>query len=132
VLPRCRDELKRRFPTKPWVDVLSKADLLEEEFDEADRQQAQHAQQDGVVQQEGASTAQQQSQQHQEVRSAVQFAAVLPGALRVSSTSGAGIDELKGAMLQMLERHDLQQQQLRIGDTGAMAAVVLQHELRGL
>ena len=128
-LPRCRDELQRRFPTKPWVDVLSKADLLEEEFDEADRQRAQQAQH---TQQEGATSAALHHQQQQEVGSAVQFAAALPGALRVSSTSGAGIDELKVAMLQMLEQHDLQQQQLHIGDTTAMAAVVLQHELGGL
>lgn len=32
----CRQHLRERFPTKLWLDVLSKADLLEEEFDAAD------------------------------------------------------------------------------------------------
>ena len=100
------------------MDVLSKTDLLEEEFDEADRQRAQHAQQDGAA---PPPQLQRQQEQQLDVGSAVQFAAALPGALRVSSTSGAGIDELKGAMLQMLEQHDLQQQsQPQHGGTPAM------------
>ena len=31
-----RADLRRRFAGKPWIDVFSKADLLEEEFDAAD------------------------------------------------------------------------------------------------
>lgn len=110
-----RQELRQRFPAKPWVDVLSKADLLEEEFDEADRQMA-------------AGQVAQQGQQHvettaaggslppllpqQEVGSAVRYAAALPSALRVSSTRGEGVDALKEAMMQMLEQHgDLLKQQ---------------------
>ena len=31
-----RGELRRRFAGKPWLDVFSKADLLEEEFDAAE------------------------------------------------------------------------------------------------
>ena len=30
-----RKELLQRFPSKLWIDVITKADLLEEEFDEA-------------------------------------------------------------------------------------------------
>lgn len=48
-----------------------------------------------------------------QVRSAEQFAAALPTALRVSSTSGHGVEQLKLGMLAMLEEHDLQQQQQR-------------------
>lgn len=173
-LPFCREELKRRFPTKPWVDVLSKADLLEEEFDEADtvlaagglgagpqpaperapaspevgqqqeprgmqgqghgegeeelaaEQQQRHTLQPAAAQQQVAAAAadaraahqqaaqppahQQQLQQPQRLGSAVQFAAALPHALRVSSTSGDGVDELKLAMLAMLEQHYAQLQ----------------------
>ena len=32
---RIRSELRARFPDKPWVDVLSKADLLQAVFDAA-------------------------------------------------------------------------------------------------
>lgn len=35
-LSLCRQHLRARFPGKLWLDILSKADLLEEEFDEAD------------------------------------------------------------------------------------------------
>lgn len=99
----CREELRQRFPGKPWVDVLSKADLLEEELDEADRLLAQQQQQAAAA---GQGQAPQQQQPHT-APSAVQFAAALPGALRVSSMSGAGVGALKGAMLRMLEEHDL-------------------------
>ena len=86
-----REELRARFPGKPWVDVLSKADLLEEEFDEADRLAGEQC---------GAADA---AQAQRGVSTAVQFAGALPRALRVSSTSGAGVDELKVAMLAMLD-----------------------------
>ncbi len=33
---RRRQQLRARFPDKLWLDVLSKADLLEEELDAAD------------------------------------------------------------------------------------------------
>ena len=112
-LPACREELRQRFPGKPWVDVLSKADLLEEELDEADRLLAQQRQQQAAAAGQGQAA---QQQAAHTAPSAVQFAVALPGALRVSSMSGAGVDALKGAMLRMLEEHDLQQQQQQQGD----------------
>jgi hypothetical protein len=75
--------------------VLSKADLLEEELDEADQRAAQH-----------------QRPCHEEPTrdvDAVEFAARLPHALRVSSMSGAGVDLLKTAMLTMLQDDSMQQ-----------------------
>ena len=149
-----REELKARFPDKPWVDVLSKADLLEEELFEADellrrsaqqqQQQQQGAPQAGGGQQEqqdqkgvaqkqhtaASSKYQQQEQvgndeqqgqpaaaaprhagqhaaQQHRVTTAAAFAAALPAALRVSSTSGEGIDSLKLSMLAMLEQYQL-------------------------
>lgn len=56
---------------------------------------------------------------------AVQFAVRVRGALRVSSTSGSGVDDLKAAMLRMLEQHDLQRQQpgvAGLADDGAASA----------
>lgn len=112
----CREELRQRFPGKPWVDVLSKADLLEEELDAADQllgaagAAGTHTQQQQQVQQQQQGQ-QPASQQQPPVSDAVQFAAALPAALRVSSTSGEGVDALKLAMLQMLEQQPLGQQQ---------------------
>ncbi len=116
MLPCCREELKQRFPGKPWVDVLSKADLLQAEFDAADRlaEAARAAGQQQAQQQEQEQQPQPPSppqQQQPSVSNAVQFAAALPAALRVSSTSGEGVDALKVAMLQMLEQQPLAQQQ---------------------
>ena len=99
-----REELRQRFPSKPWLDVLSKADLLEEELDEADRQlRGEAAPAVGAA----AGAAAEEEQPTAVAVGAVQFAAALPDALRVSSTSGTGIEDLKLAMLQMIERHDL-------------------------
>lgn len=109
--------------------MLSKGDLLEEEFDEADmllaaqglaeQQCTEAGGPQGTMSISGAadqsmhaakaeSIATEQPQ-HQ-VGSAVQFAAALPHALRVSSTSGHGVERLKLGMLATLEQHDLQQQ----------------------
>lgn len=116
--PACtpfREELRRRFPGMPWVDVLSKADLLGEEFAAADWQaeQASEAASQQQQQEEEAEQRQAEQQPHSQQleADAVQFAAALPAALRVSSTSGEGVDALKLAMLRMLEQQPLGQQQ---------------------
>lgn len=88
-----RSDLKKKFPTKPWLDVFSKADLLEEEFDEVDER---------VGRGEG---------EVGEVTDAIQFASALPTALRISSLTGYGIEELKSSMLEMLEQHELRVEQ---------------------
>jgi hypothetical protein len=95
--PTCRtprSELKARFEGKPWLDVLSKADLLEEEFDEADERLAERAEAGG----EGAGPI---------VCDAISFVEALPHAQRVSAVVGCGIDGLKEAMLRMLKDADL-------------------------
>lgn len=118
-----REELQQRFAGKPWLDVLSKADLLEEELDEADRQLQQHveaqhaaaaaaptaaaAQTAAASQCSGAAALPPSTPLHQQVSTAVGFAAAVPRALRVSSTSGVGIEDLKAAMLQLIEQQDL-------------------------
>jgi hypothetical protein len=83
-----RDELKRRFPDKPWLDVLSKADLLEEELEAADQQIA-----------TGSSAA----AGRRPVADAVDFAAALPDAVRASSLTQHGIPQLQQAVMSMLE-----------------------------
>lgn len=92
-----RKELLERFPGKPWIDVFSKTDLLEEEFDEADDRNR-----SGTTN----GTA--------EVATAVDFAAAVPGALRVSSLTGGGVDNLKEAMLGMLAEYKLQSEGLEV------------------
>jgi GTPase Era involved in 16S rRNA processing len=83
-----RAELRARFPGKAWVDVLSKADLLQPVFEEADALAAggrRFPAQTGVG------------------PSAAEYASALPAAVRVSSISGDGIPALKDSMLAMLE-----------------------------
>lgn len=93
-----RAELKRRFPTKPWLDAFSKADLLEEELDEAAQRRAEAAAACGGGGGDLAAAA---------VADAVDFARVLPGALPVSSLTGEGVEGLKAAMVAMLEEAEL-------------------------
>jgi nucleolar GTP-binding protein len=100
---RIRADLRARFAGKPWLDVLSKADLLEEEFDAADEAAGGAAAGEPVFSGEAGPNV---------VAHSVAFAAAVPSALRVSSLSGGGIDGLKAGMLRMLEEHDLQQQGL--------------------
>ncbi|GAB4823843.1 hypothetical protein N2152v2_010889 [Parachlorella kessleri] len=192
---RIRHDLRERFPDKPWIDVLSKADMLEEEFDAADElaaQQGQHPaqpqhagshtappadpvaaqaapslaqsvagtsssigsdsggsssstgldagsaetgaavaagldlqQQAGVAAERGLSSEKEENSSSSSMslpadpaaaaaaaaaaaptvslHTAVEFAAAVSGALRVSSLTGDGIEHLKGAMLAMLE-----------------------------
>lgn len=102
-----RKELLERFPGKPWIDVFSKADLLEEELDEADdiiRSRISSSSTDGTASISTSGTA--------EVATAVDFAAAVPGALRVSSLTGGGVDNLKESMLRMLAEYKLQSQGL--------------------
>jgi GTPase Era involved in 16S rRNA processing len=91
-----RHELKQRFPDKPWVDVLSKADLLQDIWQEAGalQQQQQHKQQ---VQQGWAADA------VTDVQDAVQFAAALPSAVRVSSVTEAGFRQLQEELVVLLK-----------------------------
>lgn len=59
---------------------------------------------DLVVSSAAAASLEQGADQHQQDGfDAVQFAVALPSALRVSSTHGDGIDDLKQAMLCMLD-----------------------------
>lgn len=101
--PTPRSELRGAFPTKPWTDVLSKADLLEEEFDAADSlaQQPTPPTHDGA---EGALGVFRGAPGTVEAMAgAVQVAAMLPDAVRVSSMRGDGLDELQACILDMCE-----------------------------
>lgn len=84
---KIRRELRERFPGKLWLDVFSKADLLDVEFSEAD---------DRIAEQNCS------TEESSTVENAVQFATSLSKALRVSSMSGDGVDELKEAMITMM------------------------------
>ena len=80
-----RKELKAKFPSKPWLDVFSKCDLLEEELDAADQRLSQG-------EEAGPSG-----------EDAIRYAMAFKDALRISSLTGEGIDELKTSMMDMLE-----------------------------
>jgi nucleolar GTP-binding protein len=95
-----REELRERFQGKPWLDVLSKADLLEEEFDEADNRNK-------INDNTNA-----ENNNNVVINDAIDFAAAVPAAQRVSSLTGNGIDKLKESMLNMLEEYDLNTQGL--------------------
>lgn len=107
-----RAELKRRFPTKPWIDVLSKADMLGSEFKLADERLVKDAM-NGNRQEEVVDV----------VRSAVDFASSVPDAVRVSSLTGEGIDLLKDTMMRMLSDHDMERHSLHgINEQGRAVA----------
>ncbi len=97
-----RKELRERFEGKPWLDVLSKADLLEEEFGEADDRNIA----------KNSSNTNNENVEVGVVNDAIDFAAAVPLAQRVSSLTGHGIDTLKESMLFMLEEYDLNSQGL--------------------
>ena len=117
--------MKQQFVGKLWLDVLSKADLLEEEFDAVDEQAAPRRHTLGISQAnpdtasvrkgtEVSLTAEEQASATSwggwqaasweegsgggggvEVTTAEQMAAALPHALRVSSVTSVGLDTLK-------------------------------------
>lgn len=89
---RIREELLQRFPTKPWVDVFSKADVLQEQLSRAD-----------VLLQEGASESiLREVVEHGRDLEAAELACLIPQASRVSSLTGDGIDDLKEHMIAMM------------------------------
>lgn len=94
-----RQELKQRFPDKPWVDVLSKADVLQDVWREAAALQQQQQQQDEG--QEDVAAAAQAEQLV--VQGAVQFAAALPDAVRVSSVTEEGFRQLQEELVVLLK-----------------------------
>lgn len=90
-----RQELKARFPHKPWVDVLSKSDLLEYVWQEAAAVQQQGHQQQEQGQGDGGG--------RHEVQTAVQFAAALPEAIKVSSLTEEGLSQLQEELVVLLK-----------------------------
>lgn len=85
-----RQELKQRFPDKPWIDVLSKADLLEDVWQQTKQQQQQS---EGCIGQQSTV----------EVQTAVEFAAALPWAVRVSSVTEDGFGRLQEDLVVLLK-----------------------------
>lgn len=81
-----RQELRARFLDKPWLDVLSKGDLLQEQFQQADDAASASPQ---AILSSGHDT---------DVSTAVEWALAVPDALRVSSLTGEGVEELRAAL----------------------------------
>jgi nucleolar GTP-binding protein len=105
-----RCELRARFPAKPWVDVLSKADLLQDVWRQAEAlQQQQAADAAGCA---GPA----------EVQSAAGFAAALPAAVRVSSLTEEGLVHLQQRIAAMLQTQAAVQQLADAAAADAAAA----------
>jgi len=90
---KIRCELRRRFSDKPWVDVISKTDLLTELLAEADAMPPLEAA-------AGADAVAVDAL----VGSPLELARALPGAQRVSSVTGGGIEALQDSVLAMVEQ----------------------------
>ncbi|CAD7695087.1 unnamed protein product [Ostreobium quekettii] len=88
---RIRQEMKGRFENKIWLDVLSKADLLEDEFAEGDKMTQEATSRDPCA-------------------GAAQMASCLPDAFRISTVSGRGIAEMKKGIVSALSRQEQQQE----------------------
>ncbi|GLC36316.1 hypothetical protein PLESTB_000774700 [Pleodorina starrii] len=134
-----RQEVRARFPDRPWIDVLSKADMLQDVFAAADdlstrgRPDAAAAAEatkatttaTAVAQPAGAGGRSGEGQAGEEAGegvgalSAVEVAARMPTAVRISSLTHDGIPQLQLAIIGMLRaqaqarREQQQLQQLR-------------------
>jgi hypothetical protein len=107
-----RRELRARFPAKPWIDVLSKADLLLEVWEVVEQQQLQQQQQQQRSEHSSSSSSSSSSAEDgdgiaaagdDDVQDAVQFAAALADAVRVSSVTEQGLGQLQEGLVQMLQ-----------------------------
>ncbi|KAF6264314.1 P-loop containing nucleoside triphosphate hydrolase protein [Scenedesmus sp. NREL 46B-D3] len=97
-----RRELRARFPSKPWLDVLSKADLLQDEWQQVEQQQ-QDSSAGSSSSSCGEVVAGTATAAAADVQDAVHFAAVLPNAVRVSSVTEQGLVQLQEGLVHMLQ-----------------------------
>lgn len=105
-----RHDVHSMFPGKPWLDVFSKADLLEEELDEAQERLA-----------AGATGPQSPG-------NAVELAMALPHALRVSSLTGDGMEELKESILETMQQVQRQREAAAASTAAAQLEGGVGHE----
>eukprot|EP01024_Parvocaulis_polyphysoides_P009076 TRINITY_DN12770_c1_g1_i1.p1 TRINITY_DN12770_c1_g1~~TRINITY_DN12770_c1_g1_i1.p1 ORF type:complete len:187 (+),score=35.82 TRINITY_DN12770_c1_g1_i1:48-608(+) len=90
-----RQELKQKFGYKLWMDVLSKADLLEATFQEADKLLG------------GDDVGYYQNDDVQQIENAVEFAARLKNAQRMSSITQDGVSLLQEQVMQLTKTEDM-------------------------
>ena len=90
-----RVELKRQFPGKPWLDVLSKADLVREERLRRESEDCDDGYHDSGADEVGLTPLAGEM-------SALAYNA-LPGALRVSAVTEEGIDSLRAGIAGLVE-----------------------------
>lgn len=113
-----RQELKQRFPNKPWIDVLSKEDLLQDVWQEAAAIRQQHQQQQGGGQDGGGDGGDVAGS----VQTAVQFAAALGDAVRVSSVTEEGFRQLQQELVVLLKSRAALEQSAAAAAADAEAA----------
>ena len=102
-----RRELRGRYGAKiPWVDVLTKADLLEEEYGVkvggADKA-GEGKRRGGVAERRSDSADVDDGKEPAVVRTPEELSAALPRAVRVSTPRGFGLDELKEVVMEAME-----------------------------
>lgn len=93
-----RQELREKYGARiPWVDVLTKADLLTEEYgiDEGRERLG-----GGVAERSSDSL---DENEPEVVSTAEELSAALPRAVKVSTPEGLGLDELKEAVMAAME-----------------------------
>lgn len=99
-----REELRGKYGARiPWVDVLTKADLLEEEYGIGEMGAGGERSGGG-----GGGVAERSSSASVEgerlsVRSAAELSAALPRAVKVSTPEKFGLDELKEVVMEAME-----------------------------
>lgn len=133
-----RQELKQRFPDKPWVDVLSKTDLLGDVWQEAASQQQQQLLQPQGAQDTSAAAAEaaedegglEPQSEAAVVETAVQFAVALPEAIRVSSVTEEGFAQLQGDLMVLLSSAAAQAQLAAAAAADAAAAAAEEEQQR--
>lgn len=90
-----RQELRQKYGARiPWVDVLTKADLLKEEYGIGNKGEKRGG---GVADRSGA------VDESVVVRTPEELSSALPRAVRVSTPEELGLDELKEAVMEAME-----------------------------
>ena len=97
-----RQELRGKYGARiPWVDVLTKADLLREEYYGFDSEGGGKG--NGNQNKGGVAERSDAVDESLVVRSAEELFRALPKAVRVSTPEGLGLDELKEAVMEAME-----------------------------
>lgn len=130
-----REEVRARFPGKPWIDVFSKEDMLHTVLKTPSEPDvsisAAQAEENNGKRDYGVQEASQPEDTG--VRTAPEMVARLPGALRVSSLTHNGLSQLQQSIVDMLLAEERRKAQVAAdAKAKATAAAILGLGLQGL